>query len=232
MQRWHDPDVLIDSSVYWENGEFIHTRWFTRDVTEGKRTQELLAQAKNDLMKANEELERRVHERMADLQAANAALLKSVEEQRTLEEQLRQAQKMESIGTLAGGIPHDFNNSLNVIRGYATLASAQSSQDRQVIESMKIINEEVDRAASVVRQLLTLARKTETRLVRTDANQVVVRVSELIKQTFSKIIRVRLELARMLPPVLADSNQINQALLNICVNARDAMPIGGELAHH
>ncbi len=186
MQRWHDPDVLIDSSVYWENGEFIHTRWFTRDVTEGKRTQELLAQAKNDLMKANEELERRVHERMADLQAANAALLKSVEEQRTLEEQLRQAQKMESIGTLAGGIPHDFNNSLNVIRGYATLASAQSSQDRQVIESMKIINEEVDRAASVVRQLLTLARKTETRLVRTDANQVVVRVSELINRLFQR----------------------------------------------
>jgi two-component system, cell cycle sensor histidine kinase and response regulator CckA len=94
---------------------------------------------------------------------------------------------------------------------------------------MKIINEEVDRGASVVRQLLTLARKTETRLARTDANQVVVRVSELIKQTFPKTIDVRLELHRTLPPVLADSNQINQALLNICINARDAMPTGEEL---
>ena len=109
------------------------------------------------------------------------------------------------------------------------LASAESSDSREIVESMKIINEEVDRGASVVRQLLTLARKTETRLARADANQIVMRVSELIKQTFPKTIKVRLELDRTLPSMLADPNHINQALLNICVNARDAMPDGGEL---
>jgi PAS domain S-box-containing protein len=200
-----------------------------RDITERKRTELLLKQAKDELLQANEQLEKRVQERTADLEQANAALLKNVEEQKRLEEQLRQAQKMESIGTLAGGIAHDFNNTLNIIRAYATLASAKSPTDPQIVESMTIINDEVDRGASVVRQLLTLARKTETRLTRTDANQVVVTVSELIKQTFPRTIDVRLKLDSNLPPVLADSNQINQALINICVNARDAMPTGGGL---
>ena len=194
-----------------------------------KRAEELLSQAKEDLIKANEQLEKRVQERTADLEQANAALLKNIDEQKRLEEQLRQAQKMESIGTLAGGIAHDFNNVLNIIRGYATLASRQSS-DSQVAESMQVINEEIDRGAAVVRQLLTLARKTEALLTRTDANRIVIRVSELLKQTFPKIIELKLHLDPALPPVLADPNQINQALLNICVNARDAMPMGGVLA--
>jgi nitrogen-specific signal transduction histidine kinase/ActR/RegA family two-component response regulator len=170
-----------------------------------------------------------VHERTAALEQAHAALLKNVEEHKGLEEQLRQSQKMESIGTLAGGIAHDFNNVLNIIRGYATLVTRQSSADQQIVESMQIINEEIDRGAAVVRQLLTLARKTETVLARTDANRVVVTVSELIKQTFPKTIEVTLDLNRTLPPVLADPNQLSQALLNICVNARDAMPTGGAL---
>jgi CheY-like chemotaxis protein len=130
---------------------------------------------------------------------------------------------------LAGGIAHDFNNSLNIIRGYAMLAGTQHAQQAQVAESMKVINEEVDRGAAIVRQLLTLARKTDTRLTDTDLNQIVVRVGELIKQTFPKTISIKLRLDHTIAPVLADSNQINQALLNICVNARDAMPTGGDL---
>lgn len=196
---------------------------------ERKRAEELLSQAKDELIKANEQLERRVQERTGDLEHANAALLKNIDEQKRLEEQLRQAQKMESIGTLAGGIAHDFNNTLNIIRAYATLISMQSPANPHIVENTKIINEEVERGAAVVRQLLTIARKTETRLARTDANQVVLMVSELIKQTFPKTIEVKLNLDRTLRPVLADANQINQVLLNICVNARDAMPNGGEI---
>ncbi len=196
---------------------------------ERKRAEELLSQAKDELIEVNEQLERRVQERTGDLEQANAALLKNIDEQKRLEEQLRQAQKMESIGTLAGGIAHDFNNTLNIIRAYATLISMQSPANPQIVENTKIINEEVERGAAVVRQLLTIARKTETRLARTDANQVVLMVSELIKQTFPKTIEVKLNLDRTLRPVLADANQINQALLNICVNARDAMPNGGEI---
>ncbi len=196
---------------------------------ERTRAEELLSQAKDDLLKANERLERRVQERTADLELANAALLKNIGEQKELEQQLRQAQKMESIGTLAGGIAHDFNNTLNIIKAYAQLISARNQANQQIVESVKIIDEEVERGAAVVRQLLTIARKTETSLARTDANQVVLRVSELIRQTFPKTIEVKLNLDRTLLPILADSNQINQALLNICLNARDAMPKGGEV---
>jgi PAS domain S-box-containing protein len=210
-------------------GIIVGASKIARDITERKRAEALLGRAKNELIKANEQLERRVQERTADLEEANAALLRNIEEQKRLEEQLRQAQKMESIGTLAGGIAHDFNNTLNIIKAYATLISARYPASQQIVESTKIINEEVDRGAAVVRQLLTLARKTETCLARTDANQVVRRVSELIKETFPKTIGVKLNLERTLYPVLADSNQVNQALLNICLNARDAMPTGGEL---
>lgn len=210
-------------------GDYRAFTGIVRDITERKRTEILLKQAKDELLQANQQLEKRVHERTADLEKANDALFANLEQQQRLEEQLRQAQKMESIGTLAGGIAHDFNNSLNIIRAYATLTSAQSPASSQVIENMKIITDEVDQGASVVRQLLTLARKTETRLVFTDANRIVVTVSELIKQTFPKAINVSLQLDQQLLPVLADPNQLNQALLNICVNARDSMPVGGEL---
>jgi signal transduction histidine kinase len=136
---------------------------------------------------------------------------------------------MESIGTLAGGIAHDFNNTLNIIKAYATLISARYSGDRQIVDSVKIIDDEINRSASVVRQLLTLARKTEIALQPTNVNDVIIAVRELIRGIFPKTVEVRLELDEALPDVHADANLLNQALLNICVNARDAMPNGGTL---
>jgi PAS domain S-box-containing protein len=199
------------------------------DFVERSQTEDLLSHNEERLRTANEELERRVQERTADLEKANAALVKTIEEQKSLEEQLRQAQKMEIVGTLAGGIAHDFNNILNIIRGYATLIGQQSSTNGQINECLQIIEEQIKRGASVVRQLLTVARKTETHLSPTDANELVLTFSELIKQAFPKTITVRLSLDPYLPPVLADPNQMSQTLLNICVNARDAMPKGGKL---
>ena len=158
----------------------------------------------------------------------HSELIRSVAERQQLEQELRQAQKLEAIGTLAGGIAHDFNNPLNIIGAYAMLIS-KHSEDKRVTESTKIIEDEVQRGAAVVRQLMTIARKTETSLVRTDINQLILTVSDLIKQTFPRTIEVKLKLDRVLKPVLADSNQITQALLNICLNARDAMTQGGDL---
>jgi PAS domain S-box-containing protein len=221
---------LTVSPVRDAEGKIIGASKIARDITNRKRAEELLRRARADLVKANEELEQRVRARTAALEQAHAALLESVEEQKRLEDQLRQAQKMESIGTLAGGIAHDFNNVLNIIRGYATLVSRRAANEPHIIESMQIINDEIDRGAAVVRQLLTVARKTATILTRTDANSVVITVSELIKQTFPKTIEISRDLRRGLPGVLADANQLNQALLNICVNARDAMPDGGSLS--
>jgi PAS domain S-box-containing protein len=199
-----------------------------RDITGRKQADELLRQAKDQLTKANEELETRVQERTADLEKANTALLRTFEERKRLEEKLRHAQKMESVGTLAGGIAHDFNNILNIIRGYATLIGQQPLAGWQLKESLNVIDHEIERGASVVRQLLTVARQTDTHLVPTDVNEVVSTLTELIK-TFPKTIAVSLELEPQLPQVLADSAQFSRALLNLCVNARDAMPEGGQL---
>jgi two-component system cell cycle sensor histidine kinase/response regulator CckA len=150
-------------------------------------------------------------------------------ERERLEEQLRHAQKMESIGTLAGGIAHDFNNILNIIKSCASLIGRRPSIDPTVAETLQDIHETVDRGASMVRQLLTLARKTETRMVLTDVNEVVADLSKLLKQTLPKTIDIVAELTAPLPRALSDPTQINQALLNLCVNARDAMPAGGKL---
>lgn len=207
-------------------------RMFTgivRDITARKLAEELLRQAQNDLVKANEDLERRVQERTADLKQANAALLKNIEEQKKLEEQLRHAQKMESIGTLAGGIAHEFNNILNIIQGYASLIRLEPSSDRLVDESLTIIDQQIKRAVSVVRQLLTVARRAATHLEPVYANDLILAISELVKQSFPKTIEVILDLNPGLPPVMVDSNQLSQAILNVCVNARDAMPMGGKL---
>lgn len=155
--------------------------------------------------------------------------IRSVDERQQLEQELRQAQKLEAIGTLAGGIAHDFNNTLNIIRAYALLIGRQASGDQRIVENTRIIDEEVQRGAAVVRQLMTIARKAEPSLVSTDINQLVLTVSELIRQTFPRTIEVKLKLDRTPSSVLADANQIIQALLNICLNARDAMSQGGEL---
>jgi signal transduction histidine kinase/ActR/RegA family two-component response regulator len=200
-----------------------------QEITQRKLADELLRQAKSDLVKANADLERRVQERTADLKQANAALLRNIEEQKKLEEQLRHAQKMESIGRLTGGIAHEFNNILNIIQGYASLIRLEPSSDRVMDESLKIIDQQIKRAVSLVRQLLTVARRTATHLEPVYANDLVLAISELVKQSFPKTIEVALNLDPGLPPVMADSNELSQAILNICVNARDAMPVGGKL---
>ena len=217
-------DLAVSETRIGERRLFIA---MVRDIAERKRAGDLLRQAKDDLVKANEDLERRVRERTRDLEQANAALLRTIAGQKKLEDQLRQAQKMESIGTLAGGIAHDFNNILNIIRGYATLIG-QQPMAANLEESLRVIDKEIDRGASVVRQLLTIARKTETHLAPTNIGDIVLTLNELIK-TFPKNITVALNLDARLMPVLADRNQLSQVLLNICLNARDAMAGGGKL---
>ncbi len=151
------------------------------------------------------------------------------EERKKLEEQLRQAQKMESIGTLAAGVAHDFNNILNIIQGYASLLKEPGTKDEEVGETASVIVESTERGAEVVHQLLTLARRAEPRLEATDVNLLLHDLMHLLKQTFPKSIEVTLASNHELPPVAVDLNQITQALLNVCVNARDAMPDGGRL---
>jgi nitrogen-specific signal transduction histidine kinase/CheY-like chemotaxis protein len=170
-----------------------------------------------------------VAQRTQELQQANLALLRDMEERKKLEEQLLQAQKMEGIGTLAGGIAHDFNNILNIIQGYASSLSSYGAQNGEVGDCLAIINETVQRGSALVQQLLTLARKNGTQWESVDANAVIEKLMALIAQTFPKNIELKSSLGLDLPPIMADKNQIEQALLNLCVNARDAMPNGGRL---
>jgi two-component system, cell cycle sensor histidine kinase and response regulator CckA len=220
---------LTVSPIKNAQGEIIGASKIARDITKRKETEAALREFRNELAKANEELEKRVRERTADLERANAALLDDIEKQKKLEAQLRQAQKMESIGTLAGGIAHDFNNVLNIVKGYASAIAMHPAVNEEIAEQVGIIDEATDRGISVVRQLLTLARKTDSHLVSIDVNEVISGLGNLLKQTLPKTIDLSFQLRAKLPIVLADRNQITQALLNLCVNARDAMPNGGKL---
>ena len=217
---------LSVSPIKDSGGKIIGASKIARDITDRKEAERALRAAKNELARANEELERRVQERTAALERAQAERLRNMEEQKKLEDQLRQAQKMESIGTLAGGIAHDFNNILNIIKGYASILPRK---DTNSADALKVIEDTIERGAALVKQLLTLARKSDTCLASIDPNQVLRDLSALLQQTLPKAVDVALQLECNLPPIMADAGQITQALLNLCVNARDAMPAGGKL---
>ncbi|HWP82851.1 MAG TPA: PAS domain S-box protein, partial [Bacteroidota bacterium] len=152
-----------------------------------------------------------------------------VTEQRKLEQQLRHAQKMESIGTLAGGIAHDFNNILGIILGHVSLVERGVSREGPAAQSLDAITKAIHRGAGLVRQLLTFARKSEVEMESMHINEVVRETVKMLKETFPKTIVIETRLDDRLPLMTADTNQIHQVLLNLCVNSRDAMPTGGVL---
>jgi len=198
-------------------------------VSERTRAETALQKAKDELTRANEDLEKRVRHRTEDLERANSALLQKFAEEKKLEQRLHQVQMMDSIGTLAGGISHDFNNVLNIIKGYASLLSLEREGDHELTHCLKIIDATVDRGAAMVQQLLTVARKNERRFASVDLNALLEGLKGQLAKSFPPTIEITLQLDSDLYPVLADPNQIHQALLNICLNARDAMPEGGKL---
>ena len=145
-----------------------------------------------------------------------------------LEQQLIQAQKMEGLGTLAGGIAHDFNNILAIILGYTNRLETLDSK-AETSRSIKIIKEAVERGAALVQQLLTSARQAEARFSALDLNALVRELEKMLQATFPKMINFELRLQPDLPLITADRSQVHQVLLNLCVNARDAMNDGGTL---
>jgi len=152
-----------------------------------------------------------------------------VTERRTLEDQLRQAQKMESLGTLAGGIAHDFNNLIAVINGFAELLLLKPGDHATVQKCVREIRRASERASGLVRQILTFSRKAEVRFAPLDINQLCRDLVALLAATFPRNVTFNFALDEKLPPLMADQNQIQQIVLNLCVNARDAMESGGAI---
>ena len=157
------------------------------------------------------------------------ATVRDVTDRRLLEEQLRQAQKLESIGRLAGGIAHDFNNILTAIRGYAELLVLDLADDAPARESAAEISRAASRAAELTGQLLAFSRKQVLRPQRLDLNEIVSDMSSMLTRLVGEDVILRTELDTELAPTLADPTQVEQVLLNLAVNARDAMPGGGRL---
>lgn len=154
---------------------------------------------------------------------------RDITQQIELEEQLRRAQKMEAVGTLAGGIAHDFNNLLQVITGYGELLSTQMEETDPRYEDLQIMLKAGERGADLVQSILTFSRKADTHLRPSNLNEDVKLARKLLLRTIPKMIDIELHLADDLKTVNADPSQMEQVLLNLAVNARDAMPDGGRL---
>jgi two-component system, cell cycle sensor histidine kinase and response regulator CckA len=149
--------------------------------------------------------------------------------QKKLEQQVRQSQKMESISTLAGGVAHDFNNILNIVSGYASLTELHIGDPEKLKHDIKTILDASARGAALVRQLVTLSGKVEVKNEQVDVNRVVLELVSLLHATFPKTIEIATDIGDAVYSILADHNQLHQALLSFAVNARDAMPEGGTL---
>ncbi len=156
-------------------------------------------------------------------------IFRDLTERARLQDQLRQSQKMEAIGRLAGGIAHDFNNLLTVILGYCSLASNRPGIIGDLREDLKEITQAGERASVLVGQLLAFSRKQVLQLRVLDLNEVIIGTRQMLRRVIGEDIVLSSNTRPGLGHVLADAGQIEQIILNLAVNARDAMPKGGRI---
>ena len=181
------------------------------------------ARAETGLRRANEELETRVGER-------TAALQRQIVDREAAEAQIRQMQKMETIGQLTGGIAHDFNNMLAVVIGSLELARRRIDEPGRVLAAIGSAEEGARRAAQLVTRLLAFSRQQALEPHALDANALVSGMSDLLRRTLGETIDIDIVLADGLWRCFVDAMQLENAILNLAVNARDAMPDGGKLS--
>jgi signal transduction histidine kinase/CheY-like chemotaxis protein len=183
-----------------------------------------------ELEQAQTLLETKVKERTVQLEAQKQQLQREIDERKKLQEQFLQAQKMEAVGRLAAGIAHDFNNLLTVIIGNASLLLMDPvPKGPEIADSSQQIVEAAERAAGLTRQLLMFSRKQVIQPTRLDLNGVVARMTKLLQRILGEDISLVAKYAASLPAIQADAGMVEQILLNLAVNSRDAMPQGGQL---
>ncbi len=219
LNRFGHSDQLVVLKKPFENIEVLqlaHTltqKWL------------LLQQSRENTCK----LEARVAARTSELQAANEKLRREIAERQRAEENFRQSQKMEAIGQLAGGVSHDFNNMLTVIRGYAQCLIEDQSLDTKVRGPLQQIDGAAERATNLIRQLLAFSRKQVLQPESLNLNDVIGHITKMLYRLIGEDIALQIESTPNTSSVMADRCMMEQVLLNLVVNARDAMPRGGRL---
>jgi signal transduction histidine kinase/CheY-like chemotaxis protein len=185
--------------------------------------------AEEEVRRLNAELEQRVSDRTAELKAANETLQKEMAEIERLQRQMVQIQKMEAIGRLAGGIAHDFNNLLMVISGYCEILLLDQPEDSLQLENMREIQKAVRRGSSLTRQLLAFSRRQVVESKVFDLNATLDNMQGMLLRLIGADIKCDVFQAPDLPPIKADPSQIEQVIMNLVINAADAMPTGGDI---
>jgi PAS domain S-box-containing protein len=227
-ERWHRRR---DGSLFWSSSRMVPLRDARGEVAGYlkilyDRTVE--KEARDALEALNAELEARVAERTRDLAAANERLLAEITEREQTEEQLRQLQKIEALGQLTGGIAHDFNNLLTAILGGLEVMRRRVD-DPRTLRLIDASTSAAERGAKLIAQLMAFARKQKLNVERIAPNTLVREMVELLERSVGSSVKVSLELEPEAWPVLADATQVQTALLNLSINARDAMEGGGTL---
>jgi PAS domain S-box-containing protein len=192
----------VDANVDWKrkDGKIIHVRINGREVS-----------------------------RPEDGQKCVEVIVEDITERQNLEKQLAQAQKFEAIGQLAGGIAHDFNNMIGAILGWADMGLEETEAGSRLHRHFEKVHQQGERAAALTRQLLAFARRQILEPRNVDLNNTVIETLNLLEKVLGSNIEIRANLAPDLAVVRADPTQLEQVVMNLCINARDAMPTGGSL---
>jgi signal transduction histidine kinase len=181
-----------------------------------------------NLSAARDNLEARVGARTAELDAVNESLRSEMAARLETESRLKQSQKMEAIGQLTGGLAHDFNNLLAVIQGNAELLAERATDERERRELQAILRAST-RGAQLTQRLLAFSRKQALQPQAVDVNDLIGSMTEMLGRTLGGDVSITVQAAPNLPPALVDPGQLENAILNLAINARDAMPGGGVL---
>jgi len=162
-------------------------------------------------------------------QPATLNFIRDITDLKKAEAQLLHSQKMDAIGTLAGGIAHDFNNLLQVIQGYTQLLLTKKKDQKNIGRELEAILKAAKKGGELTMQLLTFGRKVESHPKTVDINVQIEKTKKMLSRTIPKMIEIKLQLAKGLPAVHVDPGQIEQVMMNLVINARDAMPEGGRI---
>ena len=225
--------VVVNAAPFLLNGEVIGAINSATDLRKFRTLEAELRLAAKEKAALHAELNHRAQEHLQKMSSllgrTHEEVLGEIRRRESVESELRQAQKLEMIGQLSGGIAHDFNNLLMAVLANLSLLRKLLPNDPKAERLIDGALQGANRGAALTQRLLAFARRQSLQLAPTDICALVRGMRELLERSIGPTIQLRFELGERLPPAMVDANQIELALLNLAINARDAMPDGGEL---